>query len=67
MLQLVSNVPRPPGAWLAVVTTEIFISPWVYMEVLADADKARIVVIAILDITHQLETSYTSLHTVVLQ
>ena len=30
-----------------------FISPWVYMEVLADADKARIVVIAILDIAHQ--------------
>ena len=53
LVNLVRNVPRPPGAWLVVDYHGDFISPWVYMEVLANADKAGIVVIAVLDIAHQ--------------
>ena len=35
------------------VTTEILLAPGYTLEVLADTDKARIVVIAILDVAHQ--------------
>ena len=50
--KLGGNVPRPPGAWLAVVTTEILLAPG-YTWKSHNADKAGIVVIAILDVAHQ--------------
>ena len=53
LANLVSNVPRPPGAWLAVVTTEILLAPGYTWKSLLNADKAGIVVIAILDVAHQ--------------
>ena len=64
---LVGNVPRPPGAWFACSYHGDFISPGLYMEVLADADKARIVIYRYFGYCASMATSYTSLHIEVLQ
>ncbi len=67
LANLVSNVPRPPGAWLAVVTNRDFISSWVYVEVLTNTDKARIVVVAYFGCFLAMETNYIGLHIEVLR